>query len=120
MNETHLEKRIKRNLSLRKLFLILIVIAITLLIIILFLEHESKTRDLSFGDIHINWLTIIFILVLIVLLISVFIVLSYKEYWEYFSYRRPINRGYHTLSIDDLFENENRKNIIKNILIYKF
>jgi len=116
MNEIRVEKSNHWKLSIRRLLLIIIVITIILLFILLFLEYESITRDLFFEDVRINWLTIFFILVLIVLLISMFIVLSYKEYWEYFSYRRPINRGYHTLSIDALFENENRKNIIKAIL----
>ena len=82
----------------------------------LFYEYASFTQVLFFADIRINWIVIFFVLILIVILVSVLIVLSYNEYWEYFSYRRPFNRGYHTLSIDELFENENRKNIIKAIL----
>ena len=116
MNETNIEESFNKKLTHGRFFLIGIVIVIIFLSIVLFLEFESVTRDLSFGDIQINWLPIVFVLILIVLLISVFIVLSYKEYWEYFSYRRQVNKGYHTLSIDDLFENENRKNIIKAIL----
>lgn len=116
MNEKSLEESNNKKPFFRRILLISIVISIIFLFFVLFYEYASFTQVLFFGDIRINWIVIFFVLILIIFLVSVLIVLSYKEYWEYFSYRRPFNRGYHTLTIDELFENESRRSIIKSIL----
>jgi len=118
LNKTSLKDIKNKKLGFRRLLIIIIIISIILFLFLLFYEYALILENTGFFsyDVNSNWLVIFFSLTIIILLISVLIVLSYKEYWEYISYRPPVNRGYHTLSIDDLFENENRKNIIKNIL----
>ena len=123
--ETYYDKLANnKNHVVRRLLLVLLIISIIILTSIMFFEYASviiprpkPPITLSVYDDRFDWPVIILVLIIIALFISSFIVLSYKEYWEYITYRHPsINKGYHTLSIDDLFENENRKKIIKTIL----
>lgn len=121
LNKTNL-KDINNIMNHRRILLIIKAISIILFLFVLFFEYSllldyRKFSEPYYGDFSFNWLVNFFILSVIVLLVSVLIVLSYKEYWEYITYRNvPAKKGYHTLSIDDLFENENRKSIIKAIL----
>jgi predicted transcriptional regulator len=121
LNKTHLID-FKNKLGLGHVLLVITAISIIIFFFVMvieytmILEYRKNGFWLSYGDVDLNWFIIFFVLIIIVFLVSFLIVLSYSEFWEYISYRNHVNKGHHTLSIDDLFENENRKNIIKIIL----
>ena len=108
------------KLNSRRILMVIVLILISFFLFVLFFEFASIIfQDIPphfFDSPQKSWSVIFIALIAIVLLVSVMIILSYKEYWEYFAYRHQVNRGYHTLTIDELFENENRRSIIKSIL----
>lgn len=90
-----------------------------LVILLSFVNYQIyKSIEDSFGleDNTIKWVFIAFISILILGLISAFLSLTVKEYKLYFKRKDFSAKGYHTLSYDDIFENENRKKIIASIL----
>ena len=78
--------------------------------------YESIEDTFGLEDNAIKWIFIAFISVLILGLISAFLSLTVKEYKMYFKRKDFSTKGHHTLSFDDIFENENRKKIIAKIL----
>ena len=102
--ETYYDKlTTNKNNVFRRLLLVLLVISIIILTSIIFFEYALvlMTFDPWFFFINntkLNWSIIHLFLIIIVLLVSSFIVLSYKEYWEYITYRHPpMNKGYQML-----------------------
>lgn len=94
----------------------LIIFSFVILSVVLY--QLIKSLDGFFGPIEEITLGIILVSVLIaiVLLLSVFEVLSLKEYRGYFIRKPFIQKGKSYLTLTDIFENENRMNIIKQIL----
>lgn len=116
MNETISRRKAHSNTRLNKFIVIGIVVFIIILLLVLFFELQVATDIRYFSSQGFNWIIIFGILILIAFLVSILIVISYKEYWEYFARKNSFNRGAHMLTIDNLFENDNRRNIIKTIL----
>jgi predicted transcriptional regulator len=86
-------------------------------ILILILNIILKTDD--FFDQTINSILKISIIVLIItgmLLLSISTILTIKEYKNRLKYKNNIQTGNSRLTLQDIFENDNRRNIIKSIL----
>ncbi|MFX1589882.1 MAG: winged helix-turn-helix transcriptional regulator, partial [Promethearchaeota archaeon] len=77
-----------------------------------------QSLDNFFGPIEEITLEIIlvFILIAVILLLSIFEVLTVKEYRGYFIRKPFIQKGKSYLTLTDIFENENRLNILREIL----
>ena len=93
----------------------LILLSLTFLSIILYLFFSLDT---PFFDPTIN--TIKFVIITLIIPLFVFItilaVITIKEYKDYFARRTHIKQGRSYLTLTDIFENENRLNIINQIL----
>ncbi|MFX1310768.1 MAG: winged helix-turn-helix transcriptional regulator [Promethearchaeota archaeon] len=96
--------------------LTLIIFSLVLLSVVLYQLIESL--DDFFGPIDDIILGIILVSILIatIIVLSIFEVLSIKEYRGYFIRRPFFQKGKSYLSLKDIFENENRLNILKQIL----
>ena len=73
-------------------------------------EFFGPNEEITLGIILVS------ILIGIVLLLSIFEVLTVKEYRGYFIRKLFIQKGRSYLTLKDIFENENRLNILKQIL----
>jgi len=73
-------------------------------------EFFGPNEEITLGIILVS------ILIGIVLLLSIFEVLTVKEYRGYFIKKPFIQKGRSYLTLKDIFENENRLNILKQIL----
>ena len=73
-------------------------------------EFFGPNEEITLGIILVS------ILIGIVLLLSIFEVLTVKEYRGYFIRKPFIQKGRSYLTLKDIFENENRLNILKQIL----
>ncbi len=95
---------------------LLIISSFTLLSIILSQLITSKLDYFGFERIYTIELVIISLLITFLFLISIFEVLTLKEYKGYIIRRPQIKKGRSYLSLTDIFENENRLNILREIL----
>ncbi len=113
MNENKLSKKLTYFFLLK---FSLLITSFVLLSVVLY--QLIKSFDEFFGPIEDYTLGIILVSILIalVLLLSVFEILSVKEYRGYFIRKSFIQKGKSYLTLTDIFENENRVNIIKQIL----
>ena len=95
-----------------------ILIFFSLVILSVVLYQLIKSLDNFFGPAEEITLGIILvsILIVIVLLLSIFEVLTVKEYRGYFIRKPFIQKGRSYLTLTDIFENENRLNILREII----
>ena len=95
--------------------LVLIVLSLTFLSIILYLVQSF---EVPFFDPLIDTIrfVIISLLIPIFIFITILAALTIKEYKNYFTRRSHIKQGRSYLTLTDIFENENRLNIINQIL----
>jgi predicted transcriptional regulator len=107
------EKRFNLFIILKFGIFILSLIILSIILILLITSHE-----LVFGRIEFINFAIILISILIagILSISIFELLTIKEYKGYFIKKRHLKKGKSYLTLKDIFENENRLNILKEIL----
>jgi predicted transcriptional regulator len=94
----------------------ILTLSLVLLSIILFLLILAYESIFAPDEIISLLIIIISILIAAVLSVSIFEVLTVKEYKGYFIKRIHIKRGKSYLTISDIFENENRVNILTQIL----
>ncbi|MFX1478008.1 MAG: winged helix-turn-helix transcriptional regulator [Promethearchaeota archaeon] len=112
----------KPNMRLKKsnFFIILkftfIIFSLFLLSIILFLLNELSRTFFGPNRIITAGIFTISLLIAIVLLLSVFEVLTIKDYKSHFLRKKLIQTGNSYLTLEDIFENENRIKILKQIL----
>jgi len=103
----------------RRLYIFKIIVIIFLIFVLsLFLSLKIiSIFEIFFIEITIlDWLYIIFLSIPIILLISVSISLTFNQFRDYFKTKTIPLQLNHYLSFNDIFENENRKNIINKIL----
>jgi len=95
-----------------------VLIIFSLVILSVVLSQLIKSLDDFLGPNEEITLGIILVSILmaIVLLLSIFEVLTVKEYRGYFIKKPFIQKGKSYLTLEDIFENENRLNILKQIL----
>ena len=93
-------------------------ICFSLVILLVVLSQLILSLDDYFGpnDEIILRIILVSILIATILLLSIFEVLTIKEYRGYFVRKPFIQKGKSYLSLSDIFENENRLNILKQIL----
>ncbi|MFW9901857.1 MAG: winged helix-turn-helix transcriptional regulator [Candidatus Thorarchaeota archaeon] len=96
--------------------LLIIFSLILLLIILVQLIDLYKYKELTFKERENFEPIIIYLLITAILLITTLTILSLKEYMNYITRRTYIQRGNSHLTLTDIFENENRINIINQIL----
>ena len=90
----------------------------TIVILSVALYQITQLLDRTFGlteEINLSIILISIIIALIALL-SIFEVLTVKEYRGYFIRKPLIQKGKSYLTLKDIFENENRLNILREIL----
>ncbi|MFX0027272.1 MAG: winged helix-turn-helix transcriptional regulator [Candidatus Hermodarchaeota archaeon] len=108
----------KYKLKLDKILLInLILIPISLILLILTLYALFSLEDV-FGE-PVNPVIKLFIIILsitVIIIVSLSIVISVKEYKNRFTRKQIFFSGRSRLTLKEIFENENRKRIIKFIL----
>jgi predicted transcriptional regulator len=107
------DKRFKRYVLMKFGILISSVITLSFILILLILLYDPIFAPNALFNLTI---IIISILLAAVLSISVFEMLTIQEYKGYFIKRIHIKRGKSYLTIADIFENENRVNILTQIL----
>jgi len=106
----------------RKLFhffllkFILSIFSLVILSVVLFQLINSMDDFLGPNDENTLEIILVSILIALVLLLSIFEVLTVKEYRGYFIRKPFIQKGKSYLTLKDIFENENRLNILKQIL----
>ncbi|MFW9999987.1 MAG: winged helix-turn-helix transcriptional regulator [Candidatus Hodarchaeota archaeon] len=109
----------KKSKKLTYFFLLkFILLFFSVIILSVVLYQLIQSLDEFFGPIEEFSVGIILISILIavILLLSVFEILTVKEYRGYFIRKPFIQRGKSYLTLTNIFENENRMNIIKQIL----
>ncbi|UCC18726.1 MAG: winged helix-turn-helix transcriptional regulator [Promethearchaeota archaeon] len=99
-------------------FLKFILIFFSLVLLSVVLYQLIDSIDDFFGPIDdiILGITLVSVLIATFILLSVFEVLSVKEYRGYFIKKPFFQKGKSYLTLKDIFENENRVNILKQIL----
>ncbi len=107
------EKRFNRLIVMKFGILILSLILLSATLILLVLSYDGFFAPVELINLTI---TIISILIAGVLSVSIFEALTIKEYRGYFIRRTHIKKGKSYLSLADIFENENRINILTQIL----
>ncbi len=97
--------------------LTLIILTVIILIFILFQLFGTLAGVFGPTNEIILGTTLISLIIAMVILLAIFEVLSIKEYRGYI-FRKPfIKKGKSYLTLEDIFENENRMNILREILI---
>ncbi|MFX1568328.1 MAG: winged helix-turn-helix transcriptional regulator [Promethearchaeota archaeon] len=93
-------------------------IVFSIVILSVTLYQIIQLSDYYFGPIEEITLSIILIsiIIAIIALLSIFEVLTVKEYRGYFIRKPFIKKGKSFLTLKDIFENENRLNILREIL----
>jgi len=109
-------KSSKKFTSFSLLKFVLIIFSLVILSVVLY--QLIKSLDDFLGPTEEITLEIILvsILIAIILLLSIFEVLTVKEYRGYFIRKPFIQKGRSYLTLTDIFENENRLNILKEII----
>jgi len=103
----------------KRLFYIKLGIIITLIcisLLSLFLLIPPETGKSFYLEVNINWFLIDLLAFFILILTSLLIILTVNQYKDYFRRKTIVVERYTYLSFEDIFENENRKNIINKIL----
>ncbi len=95
---------------------LLIISSFILLLIILTQIITSEPDSFGYERIYITELVIISLLITFLFLLSIFEVFTLKEYKGYIIRRPHIKNGSSYLTLSDIFENENRLNILRQIL----
>lgn len=111
------ELTIKENS--RRLYIFKIIVIIFLIIVLSLLLSQKILSIIDVFGIEItilDWLYIIFLSIPIILLISVSISITFNQFRDYFKTKTIPLQLNHYLTFNDIFENENRKNIINKIL----
>lgn len=108
--------RVKKPNYLLILKFVLIVFSLVLLSVILYLLIELSRAFFGPNRIITAGIIIISLLIAVVLLLSVFEVLTVKDYKGHFLRKKFIQTGNSYLTLEDIFENENRIKILKQIL----
>ena len=114
--------KLNRDKPTRKLFhffllkFILSIFSLVILSVVLFQLINSMDDFLGPNDENTLEIILVSILIALVLLLSIFEVLTVKEYRGYFIRKPFIQKGKSYLTLKDIFENENRLNILKQIL----
>ncbi|MHA1988730.1 MAG: hypothetical protein ACW98D_19075, partial [Promethearchaeota archaeon] len=105
----------KKEVILLFLRFALILLSLAFLSIVLYL---IISLEIPFFDPTINTIkfVIITLLIPIVVFVAILAVFTIKEYKDYFARRIHIKQGRSYLTLSDIFENENRLNIIDQIL----
>ena len=113
MTYTYHPRKFRRNFIIK---IILFIFSLVLLLVIPFLIDILK--EILVFDPLIETLisTLYFILILVVIFILTITALTVKEYQNYFVRRSYINEGRSYLTLADIFQNESRLNILKQIL----
>ena len=113
MNEIKQTKKLSFFFIIKFVFLILSVI-----LLLIALYQIIRALDDFFGPIEEITLGLILITIIIavIALLSIFEVLTIKEYRGYFIRKPFIKKGKSYLTLKDIFENENRLNILREIL----
>ncbi|MFX1489422.1 MAG: winged helix-turn-helix transcriptional regulator [Promethearchaeota archaeon] len=93
-----------------------IIFSLVLLSLILYLLTELSREFFGPNRIITAGIVIISLLIAVVLLLSVFEVLTIKDYKGHFLRKKFIQTGNSYLTLEDIFENENRIKILKQIL----
>lgn len=113
MTYTYHPGKFRRNFIIK---IILFIFSLVLLLVIPFLI--GLLEEILVFDPLIETLisTLYFILILVIIFILTITALTVKEYKNYFVRRSYINEGRSYLSLADIFQNESRLNILKQIL----
>ena len=98
----------------KSLIIIFTLILLILVLILAFYKEPSSTGGGASAS--ASGISIIFLLIVAILLISTLTILTLKEYRSYIIRRSYIQKGNSYLTSTDIFENENRVNIINQIL----
>ena len=96
-----------------KLGIIITLICISLLSLFLLIPPETRK---SYLEANINWFLIDLLAFFILILTSLLIILTVNEYKEYCKRKTIVAERFTYLSFEDIFENENRVNILNQIL----
>ena len=112
MRNTKLEKKFNYFYVLKSLFLIFSLI----LVIVILAFYKEPTSSSGGASASTSGSGIIFLLIIAILLISTLTLLTLKEYRSYIIRKSYIQQGNSYLKVNDIFENENRINLIKKIL----
>ncbi|MFW9971554.1 MAG: winged helix-turn-helix transcriptional regulator [Candidatus Odinarchaeota archaeon] len=107
------DKTVNRFVILKFGALILSLISISIILILLILSYEGTFRP---NEIFSFLIILMSILISGILSISIFELITIKEYKAYFIKRIYIKKGKSYLTLTDIFENENRINILTQIL----
>ncbi|MFX0003789.1 MAG: winged helix-turn-helix transcriptional regulator [Promethearchaeota archaeon] len=107
------DKRLNRFLILKFGILTLSLILLSTVLILLISSYQQVFAPMEFISFSI---ILISILIAGILSISIFELLTIKEYKGYFIKRRHLKKGKSYLSLEDIFKNENRINILTQIL----
>ncbi len=99
------------SFKLALLFFSIIILSVALYQIILSLDDFfGPHEEITLGIILVS------IIIAVIILLSIFEVLTVKEYRVYFIRKPFIQKGKSYLTLKDIFENENRLNILREIL----
>jgi len=107
------EKRINNLVLMKFGLLIFSLILLFIVLIQLILSYEAI---FGFNELINLIIIIISVLIAAIVSISIFELLTIKEYKGYFIKREHLKKGKSYLTLTDIFENENRINILKQIL----
>lgn len=120
----HYHRKITLNYLLFYCFVNFILILLSVSILFLFLP-DIPPKSLDYrgdmwgnpqGDFHLNNLYILMILIAISSLGSIVAIITIKELKKRVQFESSINSGNHRLSIDEVFENKNRRKILNEVL----
>ncbi len=106
-------EKYKRNFITK---IILFIFSLVLLSIITYLLIKSYDEQVFDPDIEVLRSLLIFLLVPTLIFVSTLTALTVKEYRNYFIRRSYIKEGRSYLTLADIFQNENRLNILTEIL----
>ncbi|MCK4380259.1 MAG: winged helix-turn-helix transcriptional regulator [Candidatus Lokiarchaeota archaeon] len=94
----------------------LIIFSLVILSVVLYQLIKSMDDFLGPTEEITLRIVLVSILIVIILLLSIFEVLTVKEYRGYFIRKPFIQKGKSYLTLSDIFENENRLNILREII----
>ncbi len=106
-------EKYKRNLITKITLFIFSLILLSIISYLLIKLYEERSFDL---DITVLRSILIYLLVPTLVFVSTFTALTVKEYKNYFIRRSYIKEGRSYLTLADIFQNENRLNILTEIL----
>ena len=113
MTDLNVKTKKYKILFFLKIFFILLSFVFLSIVLYFVISFEATFSDPTTDTFRF---IVIVLLIPIFIFITIFAVLSIKEYENYFVRRGHIKKGRSHLSLTDIFENENRLNIINQIL----